>query len=303
VGSAHPQARVLRFGVFELDLDAVELRKAGVLIRLQPQPCKVLALLVSQPGRLVTREELRRELWGNETFVDFEQGLNYCIRQIRAVLGDDAQTPRYVETLRRRGYRFIAPLEAPPETPAPPAAGETHAHPVWARLRSRSARSTAVVLAVTLVLMIAWAARRPPSGARSHGPKVMLAVLPFADLSGQSEQDSFSIGLTEDLVAKLVGFHDDRVAVIPRDFTLRYKNSPQPFSQIGRALGADFILVGSVRRDGTYVRVTADLIDVRTGTDRWAQTYDLKLGNILAIQSRVGQAIADEIVGKLTTQQ
>jgi TolB-like protein/DNA-binding winged helix-turn-helix (wHTH) protein len=312
VGPERPQGRVYRFGVFELDLDAEQLRKAGVLIRLQPHPCKVLGLLVSQPGRLVTREELRRELWGNETFVDFEQGLNYCVRQIRAVLGDDAQTPRYIETLRRRGYRFIAPVEplaeasSRPGDPAPvepPARVEPQSHPILATLHARTAPGVAAALVVALLLAIAWAARRPSRGARSHGPKVMLAVLPFANLSGQPEQDSFSVGLTEDLVARLVGLHDDRVAVIPRDFSVRYQDRREPLAQVGRSLGADYLLVGSVRRNGLYVRITADLIDVHTGTDRWAQTYDLKLGNILAMQSKVGQAIADEIIGKLSPQQ
>ena len=117
---------VVRFGVFEVDLRNGELRKGGVLIKLQQQPFKVLALLVGRPGDIVTREELRCQIWGGDTFVDFDQGLNFCIKQIRAALGDQADTPRYVETLPRRGYRFIAPLERRELTPPPEAAPASH---------------------------------------------------------------------------------------------------------------------------------------------------------------------------------
>src|SRR5215470_6657121 len=116
---------VMRFGVFELDFRSGELRKGGVLVKLQQQPFKVLALLVTHPGDIVTREELRCQIWGGDTFVDFDQGLNFCIKQIRAALGDQADTPRYVETLPRRGYRFIAPLERRELTPPPEAAAMT----------------------------------------------------------------------------------------------------------------------------------------------------------------------------------
>jgi len=297
---AHSQGRVVRFGVFELDLDAQELRKAGALIRLQPHPSKVLAMLVSRPGRLITREELRRELWGNNTFVDFEQGLNYCIRQIRFVLGDDAQTPRYVETFRRRGYRFIAPVSSASETDRPMAAVEPRLRMEGFRLRSVGAIAFAVAL--LLVLVGSWAWHRSSVGARQHDPKIILAVLPFANLNGQPAQDYFSVGLTEELTAQLVGLHSDRLAVLPRDVTSRHNQNNEPLTQIGRALGADYVLVGNVLRDGARVRISAELIDVRAGTDLWAQTYDFKLGNIIAVQSEVGRAIAEEIIGKVTSQ-
>src|SRR5262245_9499781 len=106
-----PQSLLLRFGVFEMDLRELELSKAGVRVKLQPQPFKVLALLASRPGEVLSRQEIEREIWGEQTHVDFEVGLNYCIKQIRAVLEDDAEKPQYIETLPRRGYRFIASVE------------------------------------------------------------------------------------------------------------------------------------------------------------------------------------------------
>jgi TolB-like protein/DNA-binding winged helix-turn-helix (wHTH) protein len=308
VESRRPEWRVVRFGVFELDLAGQELRKAGALIRLQPHPFQVLALLVTRAGQVVTREELRRELWGNDTFVDFEQGLNYCIRQIRAVLGDDAQTPRFVETFRRRGYRFIAPVEplvdaprpASPVKPSLPAAAALPPGPPGFRWKSIAVVAPLVV--ALLVVAGSWAWHRSSLGARQHNPKVMLAVLPFASLNGQAEKDQFSVGLTEELTAQLVGLRSDRLAVIPRDFALRYKEGSEPLSQVGHALGADYLLVGSVLRNGTRVRITAELVDVHTGTDRWAKTYEFKLGNIVAVQSEVGRAMADEIISKLAAQ-
>jgi TolB-like protein/DNA-binding winged helix-turn-helix (wHTH) protein len=302
VESQGPQRRVTRFGVFEVDLDAQELRKAGALIRLQPHPFKVLALLVSRAGQVVTREELRGELWGNDTFVDFEQGLNYCIRQIRAVLGDDAQAPRFVETFRRRGYRFIAPVG--PLADAPPPAAPVASRPLAGlpAFRWKSVAAVAVVVVIIVLLAGSWAWHRSFLGARQRDSKVMLAVLPFSSLNGQAEKDQFSVGLTEELTAQLVGLHSDRLAVIPRDFALRYKEGSEPLSQVGNDLGADYLLVGSVLRNGTRVRITAELVDVHTGTDRWAKTYEFKLGNIVAVQSEVGRAMADEIIGKLASQ-
>jgi TolB-like protein/DNA-binding winged helix-turn-helix (wHTH) protein len=303
VESGRPQRR---FGVFELDLDAQELRKAGALIRLQPHPFKVLALLVSHAGQVVTREELRAELWGNDTFVDFEQGLNYCIRQIRAVLGDDAQAPRFVETFRRRGYRFIAPVEPLADAPPPAVPVASRPRPLALAgllgIRWKSFAAVAVVVFAIALVAGSWAWHHSFLGARQHDSRVMLAVLPFASLNGQAEKDQFSAGLTEELTAQLVGLHSDRLAVIPRDFALRYKEGSVPLSQVGHDLGADYLLVGSVLRNGTRVRITAELVDVHTGTDRWAKTYEFKLGNIVAVQSEVGRAMADEIIGKLASQ-
>ena len=157
-------AKTLRFGAFELDLEAQQLRKAGVLVRLQPQPFKVLAVLVGRAGQVVSREDLRRELWGDETFVDFEQGLNFCIRQIRVMLGDEAQAPRYVETIPRRGYRFIAQVNGIDGA----AQRETEERPsAWSWFLNDGRKlAWATALAAVVVTLIAAAVvghvRRPP---------------------------------------------------------------------------------------------------------------------------------------------
>jgi TolB-like protein/Tfp pilus assembly protein PilF len=246
---------VLRFEPFELDVTTGELRKHGQPVRLQPQPIKVLALLAVNAGRLVTREELHAQIWSGDTFVDFEQGLNYCIKQIRAALGDDAKAPTFVETLQRRGYRFIATVERV-AAPAGPAAG-----------------------------------------------KVVMAVLPFENLSGDPDQEYFSDGLTEEMIAQLGRLNPQRLGVIARTSALQYKRTPKGIDVIGRELGVAYVLEGTVRRSGDQVRVTAQLIQVSDQTHMWVQSFDRNVGDILALQSEVARAIADEIRVQLTPQE
>jgi TolB-like protein/tetratricopeptide (TPR) repeat protein len=247
----------LRFESFELDLQCGELRKGGVPVRLQPQPFKVLALLASRAGQLVPREDIQKQVWTDNTFVDFEQGLNYCIRQIRAVLSDHADTPGFVETVPRRGYRFLAKVE---EISSP----------------------TAEVMA----------ARR-----------VMLAVLPFENLSGHDEQEYFSDGLTDEMIAQLGRLNPLRLGVIARTSAMRYKHANKSIDVIGRELGVSYVLEGSVRRSGNRVRVTAQLIHVSDQTHLWAQTFDRDVGDVLMLQSEVARLIANEIRIQLTPQE
>ncbi len=243
-------------GVFELDLKSSELRKQGVPVRLRPQPFKILALLAQRAGQLVTREKIRNQIWSHGTFVDFEQGLNYCIRRIRVALGDDAESPRYIETLQRRGYRLIVPVEEISGEQAPPGAG-----------------------------------------------RVMLAVLPFENLSGAEEQEYFSDGLTEEMITRLGGLNPERLGVIARTSAMKYKHTDKSIHEIGRELGVYYVLEGSVRRAGSRVRIAAQLIQVSDQTHLWAESYQRNLGDILALQSDVAQAIASEIRVKLTPQE
>ncbi len=243
LGVGTSRTSVFRFGAFELDPKSGELWKAGVCVKLPLQPLKVLALLARRPGELVTRKEIQEQIWGSETFVDFEEGLNFCIKQIRTALGDDAEAPRYVETLPRRGYRFIAPVEEPGH-----AAGRT-----------------------------------------------MLAVLPFENLSGDPEQDYFSDGLTEEMITQLGRLQPERLSVIARTSAMTYKGSNKTVDQIGRELGVDYLLEGSVRREGDQVRITAQLIQVHDQAHLWAQSYDRNVGSIPAVQGEVARAIAGEI--------
>ncbi len=241
----------LRFESFELDIDAGELRREKTPIRLQPQPFKVLALLVRRAGELVSREELQKQIWTHDTFVDFDQGLNYCIRRIRSALGDDADKPSFVETVPRRGYRFVAP-----------------------------------VAEISTV----------PAGER----RVTMAVLPFENLSGIEEEDFFSDGLTEEMITQLSRLNPQRLGVIARTSAMTYKRTDKSIDVIGRELGVSYILEGSVRRGANRVRVSAQLIQVRDQTHLWARSYDRGVGDMLALQSEVAHAIADEIRVQLT---
>ena len=199
-------AAILRFGVFELDLKSGQLRKAGVLVKLQPQPFKVLALLASHASEVVTREEIQQQIWGNDTFVDFERGLNFCVRQIRDVLADDAETPRYVETLPKRGYRFIHPVERLGSRPAQDGADER-------KLLAVDINLAWLAVLVLVVAAVAFAGYWTWQRWWAPAEKIMLIVLPFDNLSNDPEQGYFSDGLTEEMITQL-GRLQDRKSVV-----------------------------------------------------------------------------------------
>lgn len=300
-----PQAierpRALRFGVFELDLATLELRKSGVLVKLQQQPARVLALLALRGGGLATRDEIQREVWGSETFVDFEQGLNFCIRQIRSALSDSAESPRYVETLPRRGYRFVAPVEtigvAEPVLPAP--VGSSPA-PAVSTGRRRLGIGAAVVL---LLAAGAWLSRgpgpRPAAVPGATATKVMLAILPFENLSGQAGQEYLSDGLTEELITQIARVSPQRLGVIARTSAMKYKGTARGVDEIGRELGVQYLVEGSVRQADGRLRVTAQLIQVSDQTHLWAQSYDGPVADALNLESQTAGRIATELVDRL----
>jgi len=285
--------RVLRFGAFEADVRAGELRKHGLKIKLQEQPFQILAMLLERPGEVVTREQLRQKLWPADVFVDFDQGLNNAIKKLRLALGDSADNPRFVETLARHGYRFIAPVDGIQRAPA------VRRWPV----RMQEARVAAIIILAVVVGMgyFGWRKLRPE--AKPPAGKIMLVVLPFDNFSGDPGQEYFSDGLTEEMIAQLGGLDPQRLGVIARASAMQYKHSGKGAAQIGRELGVDYILEGSVRREGGRARVTAQLIQVSDQTHLWAQSYERDLGHILALQSEVAQAIAHQIEIKLTPQQ
>lgn len=290
---------VLRFGVFELDTRTGELRKSGTLIKLQPQPLKVLALLASRQGELVTREEIQQQVWGGETFVDFEQGLNYCIRQIRDALGDDADSPRYVETLPRRGYRFLVPAAR-----SGPMTAEDTPPQEAAREKVRAGRWAAVIaLGVVLVAAGFFVWKRVSSHPAAPAGKVMLAVLPFDNLSNDPEQEYFSDGLTDEAISQLGRLHPQGLSVIARTSAMQYKNTRKTTAEIGRELRVDYVLEGSVRRDGNRVRITVNLVQVSDETPVWTESYERDLRDILALQANVASAIAGAIRLNLTAKQ
>jgi TolB-like protein/Tfp pilus assembly protein PilF len=255
-------------------------------------------LLASRAGELVTREEIKAELWGAETFVQFEQGLNFCIRQIRAALGDNADTPLYIETVPRRGYRFIAPVNGLPSEP--PSLMHTRQQ-LGSKLEpSRHlwlAMSSAVVLALAVGL---YAGHRWIASSQNHvDGKVMLAVLPFDNMSGEAEQEYFGEGLTDEIITDLGHLQPDRLGVIARTSVMQYRHTDKTVLQIGQELGTDYILEGGVSRSAGELRVNAQLIQVRDQTHLWAESYEFRPGDVLKLQDQIAAKIADEIQLKL----
>jgi TolB-like protein/DNA-binding winged helix-turn-helix (wHTH) protein/Flp pilus assembly protein TadD len=287
-----PPADMVHFGVFQLDLKARELHKAGVKVKLQEQPFRVLALLVERAGQVVTREELRQKVWPTDVYVAFDQGLNNAIKKVRDALGDSAEGPRFIETLARHGYRFVAPVNALPERPPEP------------RLHSglRTRRNTALIglTAAVLAALAYWAWHGSVMRGKPASEKVILAVLPFDNLSRDPDQEFFSDGLTEEMIAQLGKLNPERLTVIARGSVAKYKGSSLAANQIGRELHADYLIQGSVRRASDRVRITVQLIQARDQTDLWAESYDRQLEDILVLQDSVTRTIANQIHIALT---
>ncbi len=303
--------RLIRFGVFEVDPEAGELRKQGLKIKLQEQPFQVLALLLEQPGRVVTREELQNKLWSTETFVDFEHGVNTAISKIREALGDSAENPRFVETLPRRGYRFIYPVEVGEHPRGAPALSEVPREgrkgpPLpkrWAIPIGVFSLFAVVGLLVALnvgglrdrmmSLVGASVSRRMPL------PKIeSIAVLPLENLSHDPEQEYFADGMTEALTAELAKI--GALRVISRTSAMHYKGTKRHLTDIARELNVDAVVEGSVMRSGNKVRITAQLIQAATDRHLWAENYERDLGEVVTLQGEVARAIAQGVKIKLT---
>jgi TolB-like protein/DNA-binding winged helix-turn-helix (wHTH) protein/Flp pilus assembly protein TadD len=295
----------LCFGVFELDLRAGELRKHGLRIRLQEQPFQVLALLLEHPGEVVTREELQKKLWPADTFVDFDHGLNKAINKLREALDDSADSPRFVETVARRGYRFLAEVKIAPVAPVRGSEPATQPQPAEearnlseivgkaAEPKYRSptfARTAVVVLLLLTASLAAWELHpwnRPSPIIRS------LAVLPLESLSNDPSQDYFADGMTDELISDLgqIG----ALRVISRTSVMAYKHAHKPLRQIAHELNVDAVVEGTVLRSGDRVRITAQLIDASADKHLWSQSYEGELRDTLELQSKVARAIADQI--------
>src|SRR6202171_306592 len=309
--SAHPSSAV-RFGDFFLDLRTGELHKNGTRIRLAGQPFQVLTLLLREPGQMVTREELRSELWSEDTFVDFDDGLNTAIRNLRQALGDSAEHPTYIETLPRRGYRSIAPVESdlPAQPPSsaherattPPTAPEVSVdlpHPFATTTRrpiaSIGVLAAGAILISTLSVGLWWWRLRPLAK-----PPVInsVAVLPLANLSGDPNQEYFSDGITEQLITNLgkVG----GLRIISRTSVMRYKGSRKTLPEIARELNVDAIVEGAVLRSPQRVRITAQLVRGSPEEHLWAETYERDSTELLAVQNDLAAAITAKILGKLS---
>jgi TolB-like protein/DNA-binding winged helix-turn-helix (wHTH) protein/Tfp pilus assembly protein PilF len=291
--------RVLRFGVFQVNLAARELRKHGVRMRLPAQPFCVLSILLDRPGQIVSRDEMRDKLWDSDTFVDYERSLNSAVRKLRAVLGDSQESPRYIETVPRLGYRFIAPVEeiSSAQTsvtqalePGPTGTAEVVGH---------RGRNWFLLLGISAVLLPLVAGYFMFSRARVRpqpvGERLMLAVLPFENLTGDAAQDYLSDGLTEEMIAQLGHLDPEHLGVIARTSVMHYKHTTEQVAQIGHELGVQYVLEGSLRREADRVRITAQLVQMKDQTHIWSRQYDRELKSLLALQGEIAQETADEI--------
>jgi TolB-like protein/DNA-binding winged helix-turn-helix (wHTH) protein/Flp pilus assembly protein TadD len=299
------QSATYRFGPYELRTRSHELYKHRTKLRLRPQSYQVLKLLVARAGDVVLREELHQLLWPAQTMVDFELGLNTCIKELRGILNDSASEPRYIETLPKVGYRFrdAVEVELPPASQELAVLKTAREEPVasrnkrlggaWQVMARRPwpallaiAVSLSVVIGVYLQLTRSRVKPQPTSG------RLMMAVLPFENLTGDPAQEYFSDSLTEEMIAQLGRVDPEHLGVIARTSVMHYKHGAEQLEQIGRELGVQYVLEGSVRRDADKVRITAQLIRVQDQNHLWARQYDRKLSDLLSLQGEIAQEIA-----------
>jgi TolB-like protein/DNA-binding winged helix-turn-helix (wHTH) protein/tetratricopeptide (TPR) repeat protein len=316
---AADRTRRARFDAFEVDMRSGEVRKHGIRLKLHRQPFQVLSLLLEHAGDLVTRDELRQKLWPGETFVDFETGLNSAVKKLRDALCDSAEEPRYIETLPRRGYRFIAqvqngdlstrvapiePLAVIPLLPNSievglraerPPDGEVDVRPTGtSRVRLWLVLGGVAGLALIAVAYVMLRGHTGPTQTKIRS----LAVLPLSNLSGDSSQEYLADEMTEELCGRLARIHDLRV--ISRTSVMRFKGTKLSVPEIARTLGVDAIVEGSVIRQGSRIRVHAQLIRASTDEHLWSDEYDGELGDVLTLESEVAQSIARRVEVKVT---
>jgi len=291
-----PVPQSIRFGEdFELDLRAYQLRRSGRTLKLERIPMEILLLLTEQRGQLVSREQIVQRIWGAGIHLDTDNSINGAIRKIRQILRDDPEQPRFIQTITGRGYRFIAPvLEAaePRMAEAMSGGGPQPRTRAWLALGV----SLSVLVASALAAWVVWSRSRTP---RRDAGKVMLAVLPFQNLTGDAGQEYFSDGLTEEMIMQLGSRDPEHLGVIARTSVMHYKNSQTRLDQVERELGVQYVLAGSVRRDANAVRVAAQLMQAKDRTPIWARQYDRELKGLLTLQGEIAQEIADEIQSNL----
>jgi TolB-like protein/DNA-binding winged helix-turn-helix (wHTH) protein len=299
MGATKPTASAFQFGVFELDLKAGELRKQGVKVKLQEQPFQVLATLLEHAGEVVTKDDLQQRIWAADTFVDFDHGLHSAITRLREALGDSSESPRFIETLARRGYRFVAPVKLIGSATESGVAGGKDRLWTFGGSVLAGLLGGALLLGAVLTLNLGgarrWLWRESNPAIRS------LAVLPLENLSGDPAQDYFADGMTDALIADLSKI--SALRVISRTSAMQYKGTKKRLPQIARELNVDGVVEGSVMRSGNRVRITAQLLQAGTDQHLWAETYERDLGDVLKLQGEVAQTIAQQIRIQLTPQQ
>ncbi|HYT24276.1 MAG TPA: winged helix-turn-helix domain-containing protein [Candidatus Polarisedimenticolia bacterium] len=311
MNTGKPYSGPVRFGVFEVDLRTGGLRKHGIKIKLQEQPLQILQQLLEHPGEVVTREELQKRIWPVDTFVDFDHGLYSAVQRLRDSLGDNAETPRYVETLPRRGYRFLAavdngnrveakvetasaeaPVSVVPEGPAPRRS---------LRIPLLVAAGVAVVVLLFVLEFMGGSLRERLLGKATLPPIRSLAVLPLQNLSNDPSQEYFADGMTDALITDLAQIGS--LKVISRTSTMRYKKSDKTLPEIARELNVGGIVEGTIQRSGDRVRITAQLIHAPTDKHVWASSFERDARDVLTVEGEVAQAIAVEIRARLTPQE
>jgi len=279
----------VRFGVFEFDPETGELLRDGSAVKLQSQPARVLGLLVDRAGDVVTRDELRQAVWGSETFVDFDRGLNFCISQIRSALGDSADSPRFVRTMPKQGYKFIAPVErvGGEAAPAPKAAA------------AGVPRIGVLVAALVAVLAVAL-------GLRSwsfHAAPVKIAVVRFDNQTGNPDLNRFVDGLTDSVVADLTTVGGARYGVIGNAAQLRAPRDVRDLREIGESLGVNYVVLGQVQRNGTGIRVLAHLIRLPEQTHLTVSRQDLDAVDPASREEELAKRIAADFATRLDASQ
>jgi len=292
------QSAIYRFGPFEFDPEIGELRRNGFRIPLEPQPTKALALLLERAGSLVTRDELQRQVWGPETHVDFERGLAYAISQVRAALGDSAESARYVRTLPRRGFAFFAPVQrgGPSET-TPAAAGSTpeSSGSTW-RARALAVAVSLLVVGVAALSLTLWRGTPAPQASQ---PKIRLAIAAFDNETGEAALDLVSRGLSDAVVARLAQLPPDRLGVIGNAAILQRARTFRDVKTIGRELSADYVVLGQLQRIGAQTRVIVHLIRTDDETHLWAHRFDREAPDWFTLQSEIAEAVAGAVSQKL----
>jgi DNA-binding winged helix-turn-helix (wHTH) protein/TolB-like protein/Tfp pilus assembly protein PilF len=271
---------LLRFGVFELDPAAPELRRAGLLVKLSPQQLRVLRMLAERGGQVCTREEIQREIWGTEVYVDFDRALNVCVAAIRSALNDDSEASRFIQTVPRQGYRFVAPVEQVTNGKAP--------EPPRLAMRRREVRIAAVAVGVAAAITAATVLLMPGKAAR-------LAVLPFENLSGDPAETPVAGGITDELTTRLGAAYPTRLAVVGRTSATRYASRTAGTNE----LELDYLVEGSVRTDAGKVRVAVRLVEARGQTQVWSNTYEGGASGKLDLQEQVATSVAGAVVTKL----
>ena len=323
-----PKQETIRFGLYVADLHAAELKKGQDRVPLQNLPFRILTLLLREPGRVVTREELRQQLWPADTFVDFERGISTAVSKLREALGDSATNPRFVETVGRRGYRFIAPVslsapvaaqghraiasaaaEIPQEAVAPQPVDTMREPEPPADLPIRDAHgrreqlvySLAAVACLVSAVAILKFWPHPTEPVAEQREIRSIAVLPLQNLSGDSRQDYLSDGLTEAVTTLLAQIADLRV--ISRTTVMHYKHAEKTTPEIAKELGVDALVEGSVVRSGNHLRLTVQLVQTKNDRHIWANSYDRELQDVVSLEGELSREIAGQIRIRLTPEQ